>query len=149
MVYTLTVPDNYGYVVFVALGLTPLLAFAQGNVSGLLRKPAKVPYPNPYASEQQAKENQAAYKFNCAQRSHANLLENMPQTMIMSLFAGLEYPTATAALGAGWLVFRIIYAYGYIQSQKPHGKGRLNGSGFWLMQAGLWGLCCATALKMI
>ncbi|KAI1611469.1 glutathione S-transferase [Exophiala viscosa] len=149
MVYTVTVPDNYGYVVLVALGLTPVMAFGQGLVSGSLRKPAKVPYPNPYASEQQAKENQAAHKFNCSQRSHGNLLENMPQTMIFMLFAGLEYPTAAAALGVGWLVFRAIYAYGYIQSSKPQGKGRLNGSWFWLMQGGLWALCCATALKMI
>lgn len=65
------------------------------------------------------------------------------------LFAGLEYPTASAALGAIWLLFRAIYAYGYIQGAQPNGKGRLKGSAFWLMQAALWGLCCATAWKMI
>jgi len=149
MAYTMTVPDKYGYVVLIALGLSPILAFAQGNVVTSLRKPAGVPYPNPYATLQQAKEKPAAYKFNCAQRAHANLLENMPQTMMYMLFAGLEYPVATAALGAGWLLFRMVYAYGYIQGQQENGRGRMYGGACWLMQAGLWALCIPTALKML
>ncbi|KAK5452236.1 hypothetical protein LTS15_007302 [Exophiala xenobiotica] len=145
----MTVPENYGYVVLVALGLTPVLAFAQGNVVTSLRKAAGVPYPNPYATPQQAKEKPAAYKFNCAQRAHANLLENMPQTMMYMLFAGLEYPTTTAALGAGWLFFRAMYAYGYIQGEKENGGSRLYGAPGWLIQGGLWALCISTALKML
>ncbi|KAJ9498817.1 hypothetical protein H2202_005493 [Exophiala xenobiotica] len=145
----MTVPENYGYVVLVALGLTPILAFAQGNVVTGLRKAAGVPYPNPYATPQQAKEKPAAYKFNCAQRAHANLLENMPQTMMYMLFAGLEYPSATAALGAGWLLFRALYAYGYVQGQKENGGSRMYGAPGWLMQGGLWALCISTAFKML
>ena len=121
----------------------------QGNVVTALRKPAGVPYPNAYASKEHAKENQAAYKFNCAQRAHHNLMENMPQTMMSILFAGLVYPTAAAALGVGWVVCRILYAIGYIRSQKPNGGGRYIGGGFWLMQVGLLGLSCATAFKML
>ncbi|OAP65204.1 hypothetical protein AYL99_01176 [Fonsecaea erecta] len=149
MVYTLTVPDRYGYVALIALGAIPFLSWMQGNVVTRFRKPAGVPYPNLYASHEQAKESQAAYKFNCAQRAHGNLLENMPQTMAYMLFAGLEYPTATAALGAAWVVCRIAFAYGYISSQKKNGSGRYIGGGFWLLQGGLWGLCVATALKML
>ncbi|KIW95920.1 uncharacterized protein Z519_02986 [Cladophialophora bantiana CBS 173.52] len=149
MAYTLTVPDNYSYVVFVALGAVPLLSWIQGNVVTVLRKPAGVPYPNAYASHEKAKESQAAYKFNCAQRAHANLLENMPQTIAYMLFAGLEYPTATLALGAGWLFFRIVYALGYIRGQAKNGGGRLFGGPVWLMQGGLWALSLATAWKMI
>jgi glutathione S-transferase len=118
----------------------------QGNIVTFARKSAGVPYPNAYATPQQAKENQDAYKFNCAQRAHANLLENMPQTIAYMLFAGLEYPTATAALGFGWLLSRSLYAYGYVQSNKRYAFG---GWAFWLCQAGLWALCCATALKML
>lgn len=114
-----------------------------------LRKPAGVPYPYAYASPEKAKENRDAYKFNCAQRAHGNLVENMPQTIAIMLFAGLEYPTATAALGAAWLGFRMVYAFGYIASQKKNGVGRMYGGGFWLMQAGLWALCLSTALKML
>jgi glutathione S-transferase len=125
------------------------MSFTQGLVSGSLRKPAKVSYPNPYASAQQAKESQDAHKFNCAQRAHANLLENMSQTMAFMLFAGLQYPTASAALGVGWVISRIIYAAGYVYGSGSNGKGRLWGSTFWLMQGGLWGLSCASALKML
>jgi glutathione S-transferase len=136
--------------VLVALGLTPILAFAQGNVVSVHRKAAGVPYPNSYATPQQAKEKPAAYKFNCAQRAHANLLENMPQTMMYMLFAGLEYPTATAGLGLGWLLSRALYAYGYIQGQRENGGSRLYGSApGWLIQGGLWALCISTALKML
>lgn len=136
------------YVVLIALGAIPVLSFVQGNVVTMHRKPAGVQYPNAYATNQQAKDSQAAYKFNCAQRAHGNLLENMPQTMISLLFAGLEYPTAAAGLGAAWVLFRIIYAFGYIRST-TNGKGRMYGGAFWLVQAGLWGMCCSTALKML
>ena len=127
----------------------PLLSWLQGNVVVFLRKPAGISYPNAYASHQQAKENRDAYKFNCAQRAHGNLMENMPQTIAFMLFAGLGHPITTAWLGVGWVLSRIVYAYGYIASSKPHGRGRLYGSSYTLMQAGLWGLCCATALKML
>ncbi|KIX06052.1 uncharacterized protein Z518_04026 [Rhinocladiella mackenziei CBS 650.93] len=149
MAYTLTLPDGYGYVVLVALGLVPVLSWTQGAVVTTMRREARVPYPNAYASAEQAKENKVAYKFNCAQRSHHNLLENMPQTMLYILFSGLEYPKAAAGVGAAWLIFRIIFAWGYITSTKAHGAGRLYGGAFWLMQGGLWGMSIATALKML
>jgi len=149
MAYTLTLPEGYGYVVLVALGAMPFLSWMQGNLVGVYRKPAKVPYPNAYASQEKAKESREAYQFNCAQRAHGNLLENMPQTMAFMLFAGLENPKAAAGLGVGWIVMRIVFAYGYITSTKPNGQGRHFGAGYLLMQAGLWGLCCRTALKML
>jgi uncharacterized membrane protein YecN with MAPEG domain len=135
--------------VLVALGLVPLLSWAQGIVVTTLRKPAQVPYPNAYASHEKAKESREAYKFNCAQRAHHNLMENMPQAIALMLFAGLEHPTAAAALGAAWVAFRLAYAWGYITSQKKNGAGRLYGGGFWLMQAGLWALSLSTTWKML
>ncbi|EHY58196.1 hypothetical protein HRR83_004943 [Exophiala dermatitidis] len=148
MPFAVTVPDGYGYVALLSLGVAPLLSFVQGSAVTQLRKKANVPYPNAYATPQQAKESRDAYKFNCAQRAHYNLLENLPQTMLYMLFAGLEYPKATAALGAGWLLCRAIYAYGYITSEKD-GKGRMYGGGFWLLQGALWALSGATALKLL
>lgn len=137
---SITVPENYGSVLAVALGGIPVLSFVQGMVVGSLRKPAKVPYPQHYASAEQCKENPAAYKFNCAQRSHGNLLENMPQTMLYMLVAGLKWPNATAALGTAWIVFRALFAHGYITSNKPNGAGRFNGSAYLLVQGALWGM---------
>jgi glutathione S-transferase len=111
-----------------------------------LRKPAQVPYPNAYATHEQAKEKPEAFKFNCAQRAHANLLENMPQTMVSMLIAGLEYPRATAALGLAWTVARGLYALAYVtRNGQRYGLG---GGVFWLAQGGLWILTCTTAMKM-
>ncbi|KAJ6168284.1 hypothetical protein N7497_001127 [Penicillium chrysogenum] len=44
------VPGNYGAVIGVALGAIPVLGFVHGNITGSLRKEAKVPYPHSYAS---------------------------------------------------------------------------------------------------
>jgi len=141
MAATITVPERYGAVLLIALGVIPLLAFTHGNIVGLQRKAAKIPYPNCYATHQEAKSSPAAYKFNCAQRAHAQFLENMPQTIILLLVAGLKYPQATALLGVGWVIGRVLYLYGYVYSGKEHGKGRAMGGGFWLCQLGLLGIC--------
>ena len=44
-------------VIGVALGAIPLLGFVHGNITGSLRKQAKVPYPHSYASMELCKEN--------------------------------------------------------------------------------------------
>lgn len=60
------------------------------------------------------KESREAYQFNAAQRAHAHLLENMSQTLLYMLVAGLVYPRTSATLGVGWVVSRILFCYGYI-----------------------------------
>lgn len=118
---SLTIPDGYGYTVLIALGLIPILGIGQGSVVTTLRKPAKVPYPNAYATPEQVKSSKEAYKFNCAQRAHGNLLENMPMAISTLMFAGLFYPQATPILGLVWVISRAFYAYGYIATEKPDG----------------------------
>ena len=81
-----------------------------------------------------------AEQFNCAQRAHANFLENAPQTMLFTLVAGLKYPQLAAGISSVWVLFRVLFLYGYVYSGKPQGKGRLMGSFFWLAQGALWGL---------
>jgi len=144
-----TVPDGYGYSAFIALGVIPMVAFVQGAVVTTLRKASGVPYPHAYATIEQAKTNKDAYKFNCAQRAHGNLLENMPQTIACILFGGLFYPQATPILGAFWALSRVLYAYGYITSDKPNGRGRSIGLGHIIAQLGLIGVCVAGALKLM
>ena len=146
---TLTIPEGYGYTVLVALGAIPILATVQGAVVTELRKPSGVSYPNAYATAEQAKNSKEAYKFNCAQRAHSNLLENMPQTIALLLFNGLFYPRATPVLGALWVLFRSLYAYGYITSSKPAGRGRAIGGAFWVSQIGLLGMAVTAGIKMI
>ncbi|KAI9374004.1 hypothetical protein BJX61DRAFT_541158 [Aspergillus egyptiacus] len=137
---TITVPANYGQPVAVAVGLIPVLGFIHGSIVSSFRKGAGVPYPHSYATAEECKSNRKAYQFNCAQRAHANFLENAPQTMLSVLIAGFRYPQLAAGLGAAWVLFRGLFMYGYIYSEKPEGKGRFMGSFFWLAQMALWAL---------
>src|SRR5205085_4135986 len=91
------------YVLLIALGLTPLLSAVHAVIVIRERGKARIPLPNCYATREEMKANPAAYTFNCAQRAHANFLENAPQTMVSMLVAGIAYPTLTAVLGLGWL----------------------------------------------
>ncbi|PKY02777.1 glutathione S-transferase [Aspergillus campestris IBT 28561] len=136
----ITVPDNYGAVIAVALGAIPVLGFIHGGVTTGLRKEAKVPYPHSYATIEQCKSSAKAEQFNCAQRAHSNFLENASQTMLFTLVAGLKYPELATGLGGVWLAARVLFLYGYVYSGKAQGKGRMLGGWFWLAQGALWGL---------
>jgi glutathione S-transferase len=139
--------------VAIALGLTPILSFVQGQVVTSCRKPAQVAYPNAYATPQQMKASPAAYRFNCAQRAHANLLENMPQAMLCMLFSGLFHPRAATWLGGAWLAFRFLYMLGYVfgsgSDEQGKGKGRMIGGGFWIAQFALIGLSTYVAVGLL
>ncbi|KAF5865180.1 hypothetical protein ETB97_005084 [Aspergillus alliaceus] len=114
----IAIPENYGAVIGVALGAIPVLSFVHGMIVSGLRKEAKVPYPHTYATVEQCKSNPKAEQFNCAQRAHANFLENASQTMLFTLVAGLKYPQLATGLGAFWFVTRSLYLYGYVYSDK-------------------------------
>lgn len=133
----------------VSLGATPFLATSLAFFAGSFRKAARVTYPNFYPSAAQVKESKDAYRYGCAQRNHANYMENMPQFMLTSLVAGLTYPRATALLDAGWLASRLLFTYGYIYGKKERGMGRTIGSGFWICQGLIWGLCISTAFTLL
>ncbi|KAI1929105.1 hypothetical protein LOZ58_001282 [Ophidiomyces ophidiicola] len=140
MALTFTVPNDYGNVAAVALGAIPFLAFAHGFITTGCRKRAGVQYPHAYATPEQCAKNPDAHKFNCAQRAHANYLENMPQTMISILVAGLTHPRLATVLGSTWVALRALYLAGYVYSGQKKGNGRLLGAPFWLVQGALWGL---------
>ncbi|OOQ88765.1 hypothetical protein PEBR_11340 [Penicillium brasilianum] len=136
----ITIPENYGAAIAVALGAIPVLGFVHGAITTSLRRAAKVPYPHCYATVEQCKENAKAEQFNCAQRAHSNFLENASQTMLFTLVAGLKYPQLAAGISAAWVLLRSLFLYGYVYSGKPQGKGRMLGGTFWFAQAALWGL---------
>ncbi|KAK2762648.1 hypothetical protein FQN54_000821 [Arachnomyces sp. PD_36] len=149
MATTLTLPEGYGPVAAIALGVIPFVSFWHGISAARLRKASGVMYPNYYATQEQTKTSKAAYRYQCAQRAHGNYLENMPQTLISMLVAGIEYPRATAVTGAIWVVSRLIYQYGYIWSDEPEGKGRRGGMGFFFAQGALWGMSLAVFGKSL
>ena len=65
--------------------------------------------------------------------------------MLTTLVTGLKYPQLAAGIGASWVVFRVLFLYGYVYSGKPQGKGRMMGGFFWLSQAALWALTLGMA----
>ncbi|WPH01379.1 Hypothetical protein R9X50_00422400 [Acrodontium crateriforme] len=141
---TLVVPKEYGYVVIATAG-TFFLGLWHGFRVPAYRKPAEAHYPKPYAdsydiANASAEKKHHLYLFNCAQRAHANYLENLPSVIAGALLAGLMFPVSSAVLTAVWMVFRVVYAVGYTSKTQEKGKGRLAGSAFWLCQLGLYGL---------
>lgn len=107
-------------------------------MAGAARKVAKVPYPNTYATHEEAQKDLAKYRFNCAQRAHANYIENLTVVLPLMIVAGIQYPVTTAALGGIWSVGRVFFALGYkAGKQGDNGKGRYKGVFYTIGQAGL------------
>jgi len=145
---SLTIPQDYGYVL-VALSAVPILNFYQSFQVGRLRGKAGVPYPNAYATHAEAEASPEKYRFNCAVRAHSNLLENLPNYVISTAIAGLKYPKVVAGLGAVWTLGRVLFARGYIYSDKKNGAGRYNGIFYALAQLGLMGMALFTGYSAV
>jgi glutathione S-transferase len=125
-----------------------------GFVSSRYRKPAQVRYPDCFASAESIAAaapdlKQKKYLFNCAQRAHANYLENLPGVLTALMVGGALYPKTSAGLGAAWVVSRIAYTLGYLRADKTEGKGRSAGTSFFLFQLGLLGVMGKTAFDLI
>ena len=43
------------------------------------------------------------------------------------LIGGIKYPIWSAGMGAAWCLARILYAYGYVRTDKKDGRGRYAG----------------------
>jgi glutathione S-transferase len=91
--YTLTVPNEYGWVVLGAgIGSVVTHLYLSDAVMKA-RVYYNVPYPNCYAVPGYHKN---ADEFNRAQRSHQNWMEMIDQYIAMTLLGGLKYPLACA-----------------------------------------------------
>jgi glutathione S-transferase len=147
----------FSYVLAVAASTFVLSVWHGARVTPL-RKPAKVPYPNCYASAESIvtcddpKEKEAKYIFNCAQRAHANFMENYPVALTGLLISGLKYPVASAVTGVVWTVSRIAYAIGYTRRDRTDGKGRYSGGLgglFWAAQITWLGMVGKMGLDLV
>ncbi len=95
-------------------------------------------------------------------------MEHHPTFLTTLLIAGLRYPVRpdmivadhtnlaepvvqvlSAGMGLGWSVARVIYALGYVGSDKPNGNGRIMGNWFWFSELGLQFAAGLTGYKMI
>lgn len=142
---TITIDPNYGYVLLAATS-TFILGQIHGINTGKYRKAAKMPYPLCYAPS--TRTDKEAYLFNCAQRAHANFIENQPSMLGALLLAGLKFPVTAAVMGAGWTVCRYLYMVGYCDGTEG-GKGRYKGIAYMLFQVGLYCLAGWNGVQMV
>lgn len=141
--------SDFSYVLGVIVGAA-VLNQAHGMVVSSFRKSAKIAYPAPYASDEQIKADKSperhVLKFNCAQRAHANYLENYTQFLSVLVVAGLSYPRAAASLGAVWLVGRVLFLVGYLSGDP---KKRLIGTVQYIGTFGLIGVAATTVYNLV
>ncbi|KAH8594946.1 putative microsomal glutathione S-transferase 3 [Bisporella sp. PMI_857] len=141
---TVTIDPNYGYVLVVAASSFILNSLHSAQV-GKFRKAAKVAYPAAYAPS--ARTDNEAYLFNCAQRAHANYIENQPSFLGALLLAGFGYPVSAGVLGGVWVVSRFAYMKGYVNGKKENGRGRYAGGLGMLQHVSIIGLTGMVAWK--
>ncbi|KAK2072535.1 hypothetical protein P8C59_006883 [Phyllachora maydis] len=130
----ITLAGDYGYVLL-AVSSTYFVNFYHSLLTATARKGAGVQYPNAYASDELAAKDPKAFKFNCAQRAHGQFLEQLTPTVAVLLISGLRFPLASAGMGLGWTLSRILYARGYINNG-PKGR-ELGAITSYLMSIGL------------
>ena len=114
--------------VLATVSASVFLTYIHFSMTGAARRAAKVPYPNCYATAEDATKDPAKFAFNCSQRAHSNFLEQLPVFFVSMLVGGLKYPVAMSAMGSVWLVGRVLYAWGYRTSKhNSTGQGRYKG----------------------
>ncbi|KAJ6591156.1 membrane-associated proteins in eicosanoid and glutathione metabolism [Mycena vulgaris] len=109
---TISLPAGTGYLAGAFLS-TVVLLLGQTAVAVKSRGPSGVTYPRAYAEKAEMEANPAAVRFNCAQRAHANTLENLPMLYTMTLITALKYPVLAASALGLWSVARVGYTLGY------------------------------------
>ena len=59
------------------------------------------------------------FRFNCAQRIHANSIDHLSWSLPILLFNGLFFPKFAATMGSIVFVGRELYRYGYMSPEGP------------------------------
>jgi len=111
MVYTLEVPNTYGWVVLGAGVGSVICNIVLGGPVMKARKQLDVPLPNLYATPGVHKH---ADEFNRIQRSHQNYMEMLDSYIAMTLLGGLQHPIACAVGTVFYYIGAILYQKGYI-----------------------------------
>jgi glutathione S-transferase len=137
------------YVLLTATLSTFITSF-HTHLTGEYRAAAKVTFPNAYATAVEAATSPEKYRFNCAQKAHANFTENHTSFVTVLLIAGLKYPKISTALGATWVLARVLYVLGYTRKYDAEdGKGRHWGSWWALPHMALMGFAVASSLQSL
>ncbi|RPA86111.1 membrane-associated proteins in eicosanoid and glutathione metabolism [Ascobolus immersus RN42] len=144
----IVISRDYGFVFATATASTIINTWHGMKVTSARQK-AGIPYPNPYATAEQADKDINKYVFNCWQRAHQNYLENYPAFLALLFISGARYPLYAAGAGAIWLAGRIAYAIGYANPQGKEGKGRMKGAFQYVGLFGLLGLSGKTCWDLL
>mmetsp|Transcript_42638 Transcript_42638/g.102820 ORF Transcript_42638/g.102820 Transcript_42638/m.102820 type:complete len:151 (+) Transcript_42638:136-588(+) len=121
MVYTMEIPNEYGWVVLGA-GVGPFICgvMLSGSVMSA-REKYNVPYPNLYAVPGYHKDCDA---FNRIQRGHQNFLENLGTYVTLTLLGGLKHPLACAIGSVLYWIGSVLYQKGYADTSVDAAKAR-------------------------
>ena len=126
------------------------MAFTHTFTTISFRKAARVPYPNAYATANEAAASPEKWAFNAAQRAHAQFVEQYPGFLVALGVAGLRYPVAAAGLGASWIVARLLFLLGYTRAKNnENGRGRHLGGWYIAPQLALVGMALWTGVQMV
>ncbi|CAG8721770.1 9235_t:CDS:2, partial [Racocetra persica] len=113
---------------------------------GGYRKKAGVPYPNLYASKEEAEKDRSKLIFNCYQRAHQSTLELYPQFLLTLMVGGLKHPVLSAVGGGIWILGRLVFARGY-QTGDP--AKRTRGAFSYIGVLTLLGTSISTAISLL
>ncbi|KAL1412037.1 hypothetical protein Q8F55_003034 [Vanrija albida] len=124
MSLAITLPPAFPVVGLGAAAIAFLQIFQMGVV-GAARKAAKVPYPNLYVSDAEAKADKLKLKFNCAQRAHGNTLENVPSILALFGFLSVFHPIVATSAVVIWAFGRVFYTLQYAAGNPNNRNGGL------------------------
>ncbi|CAG8534881.1 25111_t:CDS:2 [Cetraspora pellucida] len=139
------IPKEYGYVIIsgvASIFLTTYLGFQVGSA----RRKAGVPYPNLYASKEEAEKDRNKLVFNCYQRAHQSTFEHYPQFLLTLMIGGLKHPVLSAVGGGIWVLGRLVFAWGY-QTGDP--AKRTRGTFAYIGSIVLLGTSISTAVSLL
>ena len=122
MVFTLTIPNEYGWVILGAGIGSAVCNIVLGGPVMKGRKNLDVPLPNLYATPGVHKH---ADEFNRIQRSHQNYMEMLDSYIAMTLLGGLKYPLA-CAVGSEYCTINTIPKIYNIYTCNIHAYNTLN-----------------------
>ncbi|KAG2518545.1 hypothetical protein BBJ29_003059 [Phytophthora kernoviae] len=103
-----TLQPAHGFIPLVVIG-AGLVGTWAGIKVNVARKKYNIPCPQMYA----AKKDKNANEFNCVQRAHQNVLENIPTFYAMLATSSIYRPKLAAAAGVIRIAGFIMYVKGY------------------------------------
>ncbi|KAF0700979.1 Aste57867_8425 [Aphanomyces stellatus] len=136
-----TIQPGHGYVVLVGV-FTAFVATWAGFKVGAARKKYGIKYPQMYAE----KGEKCFIEFNCVQRAHQNVVENLPVYYTLLLSSSIFRPEIAAIAGLTRSLGFVAYVIGY-SSGNPE-KRMWGGFGYLGLLASL-GLSFEAAYRLI